>query len=766
MNLLRRALRVLPLLVCVPGLLEAGTARIATTATAKELLGGEALGTAITAEGRLTLGEPLAARSWPDDAADAVPFAAVADSSGRVFVATGGGIGRLFVSTPDGKLSLLWTAPEPNVTAVALVAGAVVCGTSPNGKLYRVDPEGGEATEIADPGEAAIWAIAAAPDGTLYVGTGNKGRVYRLRRSEWGSRSAAAERTPKSDSRDLPAGRGAQLFVELDDTHVRSLHVAGDGRVIAGTSDRGLLVAVTADGVSRTLHDFSRPEVVAIAEGSGGVLYAAATSGEPPSLGDSRGRPGASPVPTPTPAPGGAPKSDEVPKGSVSVSTGPARLAPSAPLRESGGGAEVITIAKDGFVEPAWTFPDETVYSARWDAARAGLVLTTGPRGRVYTWKERHLTLEAQTEQKQAVAAPAIDRSFAVVTMNAPGVQRPAKGVRTGTYVSASRDATRLSRFTRLRYEGDVPAGASVAFAVRVGSSERPDATWTPWTPLSGDARRGAGAELPPARYFQWKATLTGSPSGAAPSIERVEMAYTERNARPVLENLAVLEPGAVYQRGGGSGGAVLSVTNPDESGIYAGLEPAREGSEGPGKRLWRKGYRTVTWKGTDPNGDSLRYDVDARRDGESVWFPIRKDLEETWLSFDTTALPDGRYRLRVTASDRYSNAEGEELTARDESPIALVDNTAPALKITSTKVEKDEVVVAFRAEDALSPLSKAEAAVNADRWRTVLPEDGATDTPAERYVFRVKKPAEASVFAFRVVDAAGNVSADQVEVK
>jgi hypothetical protein len=305
-----------------------------------------------------------------------------------------------------------------------------------------------------------------------------------------------------------------------------------------------------------------------------------------------------------------------------------------------------------------------------------------------------------------------------------------------------------------------VPAGSALALSVRTGNSEKPDATWSAWMPVAPDG----GAKPPVARFFQWKAELTASPKGESPVVERVELSYAERNARPVLENVAVLEAGAVFSRSAGGSG-VLSVANPDESGIYAGLEAPHEGPvEGPGKRLFRKGYRTLTWKGTDPNGDTLRYEVEARREGGSAWFLVRKDLEDSFLSFDTTALPDGRYRFRVTASDRLSQPESEALTAREESGVVIVDNTPPVLKVESRKLEGDALVVTVLAADALSPVTKAEGAVNADRWRLLPAEDGAADSPVERFVFRVPKPAGPAVLSIRVLDSAGNVAAISVE--
>ncbi len=714
--------------------LAAATPRIAVTAGARDFLAGDAKGVAVSADGRLTLGAALAPRAWPDDAADAAIFAAAADGSGRVFIATGGGLGRLFVSTGTG-VKLVFTSPEPNLTAVAVAPdGSVYCASSPNGKIYRVDPKSTKAgTVVGDPKESAIWALAFAKDGTLYAGTGNRGRVYRK------TLSGAVE-----------------LFHEIEDVGVRSLAVGADGTVYAGTSDRGLVVALPPRGSPRTLHDFSRPEVTALAVDPRGVLYAAASQLDPvsgrPALVDLRLRPS----PTPTPPPLGA---EETPRGSVAVSASTSIARPVIEVR-SANSSEIAIIQPDGFVEPGWLFPEESILGMRLDANGA-LLVATGPKGRVYEWKDRGVRLVESTGEKLALAAPAVGSGFAVVTMGAAGILRPdATSTPSGTFTSAVKDASRQSTFGHLRWEGRVPAGATLSLFVRSGNSEKPDATWSPWIPV-GEEGRGTP---PVARFFQWKAEMKASARGESPELERVELAYAERNARPVLETLALLEPGAVFSRSG-AGLGVLSVANPDESGIYSGLETPREiVGDGPGKRLFRKGYRTLTWKGTDPNGDALRYEVEARREEGFAWFPIRRDLEDTYLSFDSTALADGRYRFRVTASDRVSQPEGEALTAREETGVVVVDNTPPVLQVESKKADGGAVLVTILATDALSPVTKAEGAVNADRWRLLAAADGAADSPVERFVFRVPKPSGPAVLSVRVLDAAGNVASISVE--
>lgn len=729
-------------LALLPSPLAAAT-RLQATASARDFLAGDLDGTTLTSDGRLTLGPVFTPRAWPEDASGAVVFGAASEPSGRVYVATGGGLGRLFVSEPDGTVRVLFEADAPNVTAVAVgPRGEVACATSPGGKLWKVDPKAKEPAKAAslagETGEAAVWALAFGPDGTLYAGTGSKGRIWK-------------------------AGRDgkASMLAEVQDTHVRSLLVKADGTLVAGTSDRGLVVSVTPDGKVRTLHDFARPEVVAAVGAPDGGVFAVATSVEVPPLSQQRSEPKRPASPAAAAAGAGAPEA--VPQGSVSVTATTSPVRPAAPASTGKeGNAEVVLIAADGFVEPAWILPEETVYGARWDEGRATLLLATGPRGRVYSLRDRLLRLEAQVDQRQVVAVPPVASGFAVVSASAPGVLRPAasRAPGKGSYVSSVRDAGRLSRFGSLRFEGTVPKGASVTLWARSGNSDNPDATWSDWS------RTGTqGADVPPARFFQWKADLAAAPSGEAPVVERVEVSWAERNSRPIVENVSVLEPGAVFPKGGAtSGTAVLSVTNPDELGAFAGLEPQREGSETPGKKLFRKGFRTVTWKGTDPNGDFLRYDVEARREGSAAWFTVRKDVDDSFLSFDATPLPDGRYRFRVTASDRLSNPEGEALAATAEGELAVFDATPPVLTVVSRKLEGDRVVLRVRAVDALSPILRAEGTVSAERWKTLGAADGILDGREEEIVFSAPKPAGPAFLAVRVVDAAGNVASVSAE--
>ena len=64
------------------------------------------------------------------------------------------------------------------------------------------------------------------------------------------------------------------------------------------------------------------------------------------------------------------------------------------------------------------------------------------------------------------------------------------------------------------------------------------------------------------------------------------------------------------------------------------------------------KGYVGARWLASDPNGDSLIYTVEIRGASETEWKPLKDRVAEKYISWDSTAFPDGEYRLRITASD------------------------------------------------------------------------------------------------------------------
>src|SRR6185369_14139565 len=102
--------------------------------------------------------------------------------------------------------------------------GTLFIGTGNEGKVFRVDPQG-KGSLFFDTAELEAHALALAPGGELYVGTSPDGRIYKVDRS----------------------GKGTTFF-SGEDKYIWALAVDGKGNVFAGTGDKGVIHKITPDG--------------------------------------------------------------------------------------------------------------------------------------------------------------------------------------------------------------------------------------------------------------------------------------------------------------------------------------------------------------------------------------------------------------------------------------------------------------------------------------------------------------------------------------
>src|SRR5207253_9223848 len=135
--------------------------------------------------------------------------------------------------------------------------GAVFAATSPDGKVYRVTPDG-KFDVYFDPSDKYIWSLAILDDGSLAVGTGDNGKLYRVR---------AAGAKPESS-----------LLINTNQTHVMSLAVTEQGDLVAGTDPGGLVLRISPDGKAFGLYDAPLREIRALASAPDGSIYALALS--------------------------------------------------------------------------------------------------------------------------------------------------------------------------------------------------------------------------------------------------------------------------------------------------------------------------------------------------------------------------------------------------------------------------------------------------------------------------------------------------------
>jgi hypothetical protein len=684
--------------------------------TAPEFSAGEARGVSVSSDGSLFLGSPLVR---VEGVSEPVIFAATAGRSGEVFVATGDS-GKILRISAAGAVETEAKLEEQTVTALAMGPdGALYAGASPGGRVYRIS--GGKAAPYYDTKAQYVWALAF--DGpALYVGTGIPGEIHRV----------------------TAAGKG-ELFHTTTDAHVRALFVDSAGRLWAGTSGSGLVLRFDQKGHAATVYDSSKPEVTAIASDRSGRVWVAV--GAASDSGGGGGEPISLPAALPqskAPKPSGPGDEDEKTRAEVSVSVSTPRVAPSRGSARGGYSAEVVFFDGEELPRAVWSSADEIVFDLVRDPAGNGVLAGTGPKGKLYALGPDAWSLSRTFDEKQVTAL-----SGGTVGVNAASaVYRPGPGPGTGEYVSPVKDTGRTSRFGAFRWEGEAPGGSKVEFAFRSGESSIPDSTWSPWSTWT--ASDSMDVKAPDGRYLQWKARLTSAGS-ASPRVRRVEAAYRNRNARPVVETFAALDPAEVLTRSGSGSSNVFESSAPDEKGIFTGLEESR--SEGSPRKLYRKGYRTLQWKASDPDGDALVYEIEFRRVGNANWVTLRKDVRETFYSFDAGSLPDGDYVFRVTASDSEANPGDARIASRESAPVRI-DNTPPAVH----ELSRSAGLFEFEAVDGASPILEAEYSLDAKKWIRIEPKDGLSDSPREFYAIHLVPEARGAYLLVRVTDAARNV--------
>ena len=271
----------------------------------------------------------------------------------------------------------------------------------------------------------------------------------------------------------------------------------------------------------------------------------------------------------------------------------------------------------------------------------------------------------------------------------------------------------------------------------------------------------GEGIASPKARYLQWKATLRGK-DGASPVLTSVVAAYLPRNVRPHVTSITVHPAGTVFLRPYSSGefeiaGFDAGTSDGKNLTSIAAAAPAQT-QPALGRRTVQKGLQTFVWKAEDANDDKLQYDVFYRRDGETQWKPLRRDLWDALVTWDTTFVPDGVYVIKVVASDAPGNEAARTMTGEAESLSFLVDNTAPRIDIAPAGAGAPARRVAFTVQDATSPVLRVEYPVDAKRWQTAFPTDGIGGRRREQYQLTIENGAAREV-TIRAFDALNNVA-------
>ncbi len=589
--------------------------------------------------------------------------------------------------------------------------------------------ESGELKTIFEPNDANyIFAISVDKGGDIYLGTGPKGKIYRV---------------------DSSRKRGEVLY-DSPDKNILSLAQGPDGFIYAGSDSRGLVYRInpkTKDAV--ILYDSEQQEISALVF-MGEELYAAATSanaigaeakfaaqapqagrpeqneeeGEEDGDGDSDGE-----------GDGGSTKQAEGgTKLQIANTKEPAdeqqaeRKMPAPRPPRPARASYIYKVTKDGFVTDI--FNEAAVFFCL-AAQGKELLVGTGNNAQLFAVEPDSEETAVVFEDKQASQITAV----AVVGDNAYiGMANPARLVklgktfaREGVYTSDLVDAGQPAKWGKLQIEADVPQGCKVLMACRSGNvkdvNDKSFSKWTQAVEISGPVQ----LDCPVNRFCQYKLVFKGGDGKVTPVVREVAVASAVPNLTPRVESVNVAR------------------------------------MEGAGKN----GKFKISYETKDDNSDKLIYKIDFRKVGRTGWIELKDEVEASSFEWDSRTVEDGRYEVRVTASDERSNTPETKLTGSRVSDAVVVDNTGPV--VVKYKLEKagKKVTIRFTVSDVLSAIGKVEYTVDSDaNWIGIVPDDLIYDTTSEDFTILVEKLSPAQhIISLKLADAVGNTAYKTYEV-
>jgi hypothetical protein len=464
----------------------------------------------------------------------------------------------------DSAAPYLWTL-------LAAPDGGLYAGSGNDGRVYRYTRDGARSV-FFDAAELEVHAIAPAPNGGLYVGTSPDGKIYRV--------DASGASTVYFDPEDkyiwalatdasgvLYAGSGEKglvyritaegkgdVFYRTKATHATALLVERSGDVLIGTESPGKVLRVHKDGSGFVVLDPGLQEISALRLDDKGQLYAAGFTGKASMDDRGPGAPGSGSEP---PRPVAVPSvSTEITSMTI-VDVSGASGASGAPAREDRRAVKgaVYRIAPDGLYDVVWDSSDDAPYDVL-PEPDGSLLVATGNKGKVYrlSGDPVRVTLVARADAQQVTAFVRDSRGAVWCATANPGKLLRLSGEQgtRGTYTSDVRDAETVATWGALSWRGSTPAGTAVKLHSRSGNTSVPDETWSAW---SSAYSRPGGEQIasPKARYLQWRVELTGT-TAVTPLVTSVTAAYLQRNLRPDVTSITLHPPGVIFQKPFSSG--------------------------------------------------------------------------------------------------------------------------------------------------------------------------------------------------------------------
>lgn len=706
----------------------ASTTKVFTEKNFSDFVRGEVKTSSLSSEGEISPA-PAYESLWKGQ--DELVWKILVSGKDTLYFSTGNE-GKIHVMEKD-KVEVYCDLEELSVFAMAFDKnGVLYAGASPGGKIYRIT-EKNRAEVFFETGQKYIWDIVFDKNDNLFAATGIEGKLFKID----------------------PKGIG-EVFYQASDKNLMDilfLSNVPDESVYISTHDKGRIYRVHEKDKAFVLFDSGVDEIRAIVEGEPGYFYAALNSLKTPST---------PPVP---PKPSESQKqqeSDETEGGNGELNEKDIRL--ELPI-VMGKKSSIVKLDISGYVWPFFSAPESPIHALIYDQESETLQAGIGDKGKLYSIeKPKKFTVVFSTEEKHILSFAKMGDLLYMGTSQTPNIYRINwKDRSKGEYISPVHDAKTPVKWGYIRMEGDLAEGTEVKITTRSGNTEEPDKTWSEWEKEKAFDKKQLMIGSPVARFFQYKLLMSGKDSKALPLIKKIDSYYIPPNQAPEIEKIEV--------RALGKSQAPPKMPVKDKDDEKSDEEGGKNDNSASIDAMAHSNQKKlkISWKVRDPEGDKLRFNLYFKGEGETIWKEIEEKLDKSFFLLTTEPFPDGRYQIKVVASDLPSNPQNTAIETEALSDPFVIDNSPPELikELTFERINKQTVALQTAAQDKHSIISAAQYSINADEWFRVNPKDEIFDSQTESFSFVIRdmKEAEALV-TFMVTDAEGNTLIEKILIK
>jgi len=428
------------------------------------------------------------------------------------------------------------------------------------------------------PNDTYVWSIQPDGKGGVYLGTGNFGRIYY--RSKEGK---------------------LDLVYDSSELEIHALAMDKQGNLYAGTSPNGLVLKITPDGQASELFKTGERYVLSLAVGEDGSIFAGTGSNgklfriTPDGKGELFFQSPESHIMCLAVDKDGNILAGTADKGLLFriSKTGRAKVLYDADdgcigaLAVSSSGDIYIGTAPKGLLLkiPASGGDPKTLHQANASilgltADGAGVYAAAGTKVYRVTADDTVIELDNKDQNQLLCLTQDGQGHLYAGSGNSAALYEANTAALKGTYESAVHDAGGVAQWGRIRWQASVPSGTKIEVQTRSGNVADPDSSWSPWSPVYKASNERI--QSPPARFIQYRVSMESSSAGVTPELKSVSITYLPENRPPTV-----------------------SFTAPMPGDIWSGV-------------------KTISWSASDPDKDTLTYELYYSRDGGATWERLR----------------------------------------------------------------------------------------------------------------------------------------------